>query len=310
MKLVIYAVLLEFAFSAFRGLQAIQTDRFTQDKQDYTLQYLNTGLEEINLSAENALEVSLTQREKLLNLKEQEIQQREKLITTQLAEYENKLHDRENEVIKKEVLIEVIRIQNERFRLEELKNIQQESDTEKYRSLIDKEQEIEKAREETKELYEKISQIQYSVAEYEGQIYRRKIELDEKEKHLSDLQNALNAQQGKLEEKEEEINAKVKSEIEQEQIRLAAIQEKQRELDRHREDLIEQWYGVIQYMEEQQTKVRNKQELSAIENIEQQLTIGLEELETRRNQAESFLFSPDIKSKTLQEKIKEFQLTN
>lgn len=308
MKLVIYTVLLKLVWSAFRGPQTIEPESITHEKSDYTLQYLNTELAEINLAAEKALEVNFTQREKLLSTKEQEIKQNEKLITTQLGEYDKKLHDRETEVIKKEVWIEVTNIQNEKFRLEELKTIQQEDYREKLRELKDKEGYIEKDRAEAKDLHEKIIQNQYKLAEYEGQLNRRNIELDEKERYLKDLQNSLNVQQGKLEQKEEEISAKVKTEIEQEKTRLDIIQQKQKELDKYREEIIKQWHSVIQDMELQQTQVRNKEELNAIENIEQKLSLGLEELEASRTIAESFLNSVDLNSKSLEEKLREFQL--
>lgn len=43
-----------------------------------------------------------------MNARDQEIKQQEKLIANELAEKDKKLHERENEVIKKEVLIEVM----------------------------------------------------------------------------------------------------------------------------------------------------------------------------------------------------------
>jgi hypothetical protein len=159
-------------------------------------------------------------------------------------------------------------------------------------------------------MHEKIIQAQYTMAEYEGQLNRRKTELDEKEAYLIELQKSLNLQQGKLEQKQEEIDDRVKTEIEQEKNRLAMIQEKQKELDKHREDLILLWHSVIDSMEDQQAQVRNKEELNAIENIQKKISIGLEELEASRTKAESFLKAVDINSKSLEEKLREFQLPN
>lgn len=120
----------------------------------------------------------------------------------------------------------------------------------------------------------------------------------------------MNLQQGKLEQKQEEVDDRVKTEIEQEKNRLAQIQEKQKELDKHREDLILLWHSVIDSMEDQQAKVRNKEELNAIENIQKKISTGLEELEASRTKAESFLKAVDINSKSLEEKLREFQLPN
>lgn len=56
MKLLILAVLLEIALGVLRGSTALEGEGL-YDKKDYTLQYLNTELAEINLAAQKALEV-------------------------------------------------------------------------------------------------------------------------------------------------------------------------------------------------------------------------------------------------------------
>jgi len=56
MKLLLLAVLLEIGLAALRGSQALEGESL-YDKKDYTLQYLNTELSEINLAAQKALEV-------------------------------------------------------------------------------------------------------------------------------------------------------------------------------------------------------------------------------------------------------------
>jgi|688.fasta_scaffold1807552_1 hypothetical protein len=56
MKLLLLAVLLEIALAVLRGSQALEGESL-YDKKDYTLQYLNTELSEINLAAQKSLEV-------------------------------------------------------------------------------------------------------------------------------------------------------------------------------------------------------------------------------------------------------------
>lgn len=56
MKLLLLAVLLESGLAVLRGPQALEGESL-YDKKDYTLQYLNTELAEINLAAQKALEV-------------------------------------------------------------------------------------------------------------------------------------------------------------------------------------------------------------------------------------------------------------